>query len=101
MSGEPHALSLERCDPGGVIRAALAGPPVPGLRDLWLGWVMRLPSDVDAAEAATALLAACSESGGPDELLRLLEATAGCTVQRMSRLEPRRRGRRGSASGRD
>jgi hypothetical protein len=89
---------LDRCDPDGVVRAAMAGPAQAGLRDLWLGWVIRLPAEVDVAEAATALLAACGDEDGPDELRRLLEVTADCTPARLSRM-PRLRGARQLPAG--
>ncbi|MFO1069506.1 MAG: hypothetical protein U1E14_13390 [Geminicoccaceae bacterium] len=62
--GDAIGLSLERCDPGGVLRAALAGPPPPDARSLWLGWVLGLPSDIDAALAAGIVLRASGETRG-------------------------------------
>jgi hypothetical protein len=94
MTAQPAIPALERCDPGGVIRAALTGPPQPGLRDLWLGWVIRLPVEIDAAEAATALLDACPGEHAPEELRGLLLSTARCSRTWLAQVA-RGRGRAG------
>jgi hypothetical protein len=89
---------LDRCDPQGVMRAALSDPPPAGSRELWFGWVLRLPNDVDAAEAAARLLAACPESReGAEELRELLVSTASCTPARLGHFPSARRSGRPAA----
>jgi len=51
-------LSLERCDPDGLIRQAIASEAGPSSRDVFLVWLLRLPHEVDAAQAAGLLLVA-------------------------------------------
>jgi hypothetical protein len=88
--GDPTALSLDRCDPGGVLRAALAGPPPTDPRSLWLGWVLGLPADVDAALAAVIVLRASGDTRG-HALGDLLEETVAYPRARLAVM-----GRRGS-----
>ena len=89
--GDSIALSLERCDPGGVLRAALAGPPLPDPRGLWLGWVLGLPADIDAAEAAGTVLRACDGSRG-HALGELLEETVAYPRARLAAIGRRASG---------
>ncbi|MEZ5862499.1 MAG: hypothetical protein R3D28_26590, partial [Geminicoccaceae bacterium] len=52
----PPILSLETCDPKGLIRGALAGAPGWSPRELYLTWLMALPGEIDAAHAAALVL---------------------------------------------
>jgi hypothetical protein len=82
-------LTLERCDPGGMLRAALADPPAEGLRDLFLGWVLRLPDGIDAAAAAGLLLVSC-RTAPPSALVDLLDTTATWPPERLAGWAQRR-----------
>jgi hypothetical protein len=84
-------LTLERCDPGGVLRTALAEPSGPGLRDLWLGWVLTLPGDIDAAAAAELVLRTCARPTLAPDLEGLLQETVAFPRQRLAAMATGRR----------
>jgi hypothetical protein len=68
-------LSVERCDPGQMIRAALMTPEMIASEDVFVLWAMRLPLDIDAANAAALLLHEYRDlapSGPTQEKLRSL-----------------------------
>lgn len=78
---------LERCDPGGLLRAAFVdgGRPV-GVRELVVIWLLRLPAEIDPAHAAGCLLAAqgAAPHGDATELRRLLEEIAVWPRERLT-----------------
>jgi hypothetical protein len=55
-SPQVFPLSVERCDPEAMVKDALALPGEGRAEDLFVAWVLRLPVEIDAADAATVLL---------------------------------------------
>lgn len=81
-------LSLETCDPRGLIRGALAGAPGWSPKELYLAWLMALPGEIDAAHAAALVLdRVAGKASGPAArgLIELLEST---TAYPRERLDP-------------
>ncbi len=96
----PQILSLETCDPRGLIRGALAGAPGWSPKELYLAWLMALPGEIDAAHAAALLLnRVAGTASGPAArgLIELLEST---TAYPRERLDPAPAGRPRSTEGR-
>jgi len=89
---EPPVLSVERCDPNRLIRDAFAGASGWQPRELFLAWLLALPAEIDAAHAATVLLARARLPAADDRagqaLAELLRTT---TVYPRERLSPERR----------
>lgn len=89
---EPNAaappLSVERCDPGQMIRAALMTPDMIQSEDVFVLWAMRLPLEIDAAEAAAILLHAYQDlAGHGDTQERLRELLKEASLFPTSHLE--------------
>lgn len=86
-------------DPGGLIKQALdMGPEFPGpAEDILMAWMLRLPEDADAAEAARRLIADYGIAEGPvpdDPRGKLIDLLRQTTAASRDHLSPRRRGRR-------
>ena len=84
-SSDPsEPLTLEQCDPQKVIAQALCCPLEFRPHDVFLAWVMALPVEVDAAEAARILLHVhrhFSTTPARVQIYDFLIETAACSIK--------------------
>ena len=82
--GTDTALTLDRCDPGGLIAQGFEQPDA--ARGVFFAWVLRLPADVDPAVAAGVVLDAYPAGEGPlVGYLREARACAGMPLPKRRR----------------
>lgn len=79
-------LLLERCDPDAVLRSSLNRVAASEVHTIFLAWLLRLPTDVDAAAAATMILHHVDRGKTRTPLGRLLEETAQYPRERLAHL---------------
>ncbi len=89
-------LTVERCDPEAMVKDALALPGEAGAEELFVAWVLRLPVEIDAADAAVVLLHAYRDlprrGGLGRRVSALLREAQSYPRERLATL-PRRRSR--------
>ncbi len=73
--GTDTVLTLDRCDPGGLIAQGFEQPDA--ARGVFFAWVLRLPAEIDPAAAAGVVLDAYPAGGGP--LADYLREARACT----------------------
>ena len=73
--GTNTALTLDRCDPGGLLAQGLEQPDA--ARGVFFAWVLRLPAEIDPAVAAGVVLDAYPAGEGP--LIEYLREARACS----------------------
>lgn len=85
-------ISVERCDPERLIRDAFAGVGDWQPRELYLAWLLALPAEIDAADAAALLLERTPSPAAGDvagqALAALLETTTSYPRERLDPQKP-------------
>lgn len=94
-SGGAEPDPLDRDDPQGALRSALAGELDPTIapEDIVLGWLLRLPAALDPAGAAARVIVAGSAPARNERLLALLMEVARWPRHRLVPLRSIRRRR--------